>query len=99
MQFLRDFLDAQHKHFVGDGKLKKLYPLYEAADTFLYTPGENTKGSVHIRDGIDLKRTMITVAMALGPCIMMALYNTGFQAQTALAGMGVAEVTENRNLE
>ncbi|MEE6249165.1 MAG: NADH:ubiquinone reductase (Na(+)-transporting) subunit B [Bdellovibrionota bacterium] len=92
MQFLRDFLDAQHKHFVGDGKLKKLYPLYEAADTFLYTPGENTKGSVHIRDGIDLKRTMITVAMALGPCIMMALYNTGFQAQTALAGMGVAEV-------
>lgn len=92
MQFLRDFLDAQHKHFVGDGKLKKLYPLYEAADTFLYTPGENTNGSVHIRDGIDLKRTMITVAMALGPCIMMALYNTGFQAQTALAGMGVAEV-------
>ena len=92
MQFLRDFLDAQHKHFVDDGKLKKLYPLYEAADTFLYTPGENTNGSVHIRDGIDLKRTMITVAMALGPCIMMALYNTGFQAQTALAGMGVAEV-------
>ena len=92
MQFLRDFLDAQHKHFVGKGKLKAFYPLYEAIDTFLYTPGEIAKGNVHVRDGIDLKRTMITVAMALGPCIAMALYNTGFQAQTALAGMGISEI-------
>lgn len=92
MQFLRDFLDKQHKHFVGEGKLKALYPLYEAIDTFLYTPGESATGSVHVRDNIDLKRTMITVAMALGPCILMALYNTGYQAQTALSGMGVAEI-------
>lgn len=92
MKFLRDFLDAQHHHFVGKGKLKALYPLYEAIDTFLYTPGEITKGSVHVRDSIDLKRLMITVAMALGPCIAMALYNTGFQAQTALAGMGISEI-------
>ena len=67
MKFLRDFLDSQHKHFVDGGKLEKLYPFYEAADTFLYTPGEVTKGSVHVRDGIDLKRAMVTVAMALGP--------------------------------
>lgn len=88
MKFLRDFLDAQHHHFVDGGKLEKLYPLYEAIDTFLYTPGESATGDVHVRDGVDLKRTMITVAMALGPCILMALYNTGYQAQTALAGMG-----------
>ena len=88
MQALRNFLDAQHKHFVKGGKLEKLYPLYEAADTFLYTPGEITHGSVHARDGIDLKRAMVTVAMALGPCILMALYNTGFQAMTALESMG-----------
>lgn len=88
MKFLRDFLDSQHKHFVDGGKLEKFYPLYEAADTFLYTPGEVTKGSVHVRDGIDLKRTMVTVAMALGPCIMMAMYNTGYQAQLGLASLG-----------
>ncbi|MFK7872100.1 MAG: NADH:ubiquinone reductase (Na(+)-transporting) subunit B [Oligoflexales bacterium] len=88
MKALRQFLDAQHKHFVKGGKLEKLYPLYEAADTFLYTPGEVTQGSVHVRDGIDLKRAMVTVAMALGPCIFMAMYNTGFQAMAAMESLG-----------
>ncbi len=89
MKFLRQFLDAQHKHFAKGGKLEKLYPLYEAADTFLFTPGEVTKGSVHVRDGLDLKRTMTTLAMALFPCILMAFYNTGFQSLSALKGMGI----------
>lgn len=93
MKALRKFLDSQHHHFVGDGKLKRFYALYEAADTFLYTPGEVTKGSVHVRDGIDLKRTMVTVAMALMPCILMAMYNTGYQAQLALNSMGVSEIS------
>ena len=91
MKFLRRFLDAQHKYFAKGGK-EKLYPLYEAADTFLFTPGEVTKGAVHVRDGIDLKRTMTTVAMALFPCIMMAFYNTGFQSLTALKGIGIDTV-------
>ncbi len=93
MKVLRNFLDSQHKHFVGDGKLKVFYPLYEAIDTFLYTPGETTTGRVHVRDGMDLKRTMVTVAMALMPCIIMAMYNTGYQAQLAMASMGLDEVT------
>jgi Na+-transporting NADH:ubiquinone oxidoreductase subunit B len=92
MKLLRDFLDSQHHHFVKDGKLKFFYPLYEAVDTFLYTPGEVAKGNVHVRDAIDLKRTMITVAMALGPCILMALFNTGYQAQLALNSLGLSEV-------
>ena len=90
---LRGFLDKQEKHFVKDGKLKALYPLYEAIDTFLYTPGQVNKGSVHVRDGIDLKRTMVTVAIALTPCILMAMYNTGYQAQLALTSMGATEVS------
>ena len=90
MKALRNFLDSQHKHFVKGGKLEKFYALYEAADTFLYTPGEVAKGSVHARDALDLKRLMITVAMALGPCILMAMYNTGYQAHTALASMGTS---------
>lgn len=92
MKILRNFLDSQHKHFVGEGKLKKLYPLYEALDTFLYTPGEVATGSVHVRDAIDLKRTMVTVVIALTPCILMAMYNTGYQAQLALGTMGLDQV-------
>lgn len=92
MKFLRNVLDSQHKHFVGEGKLRKFYPIYEAIDTFLYTPGETTKGSVHVRDGMDLKRLMVTVAMALGPCVLMAMYNTGYQAQLATTSMGIEQI-------
>ena len=89
MKFLRDILDKVEPHFTKGGKLEKFYPLYEAGDTFLYSPGYVTEGNTHLRDGIDLKRTMITVAMALGPVVLMALYNTGFQANTALAQSGI----------
>lgn len=85
MKPLRDFLDKIEPHFEKGGKLEKLYPLYEAGDTFLYTPGSVTAGNTHVRDGIDLKRTMITVAMALFPAIIMALYNTGYQANLVIS--------------
>lgn len=92
MKVLRNFLDSQHKHFAHGGKLEKLYPIYEMIDTFIYTPGEVSSGSVHVRDGIDLKRTMVTVAVALTPCILMAMYNTGYQANTILADTGVSQL-------
>jgi Na+-transporting NADH:ubiquinone oxidoreductase subunit B len=92
MKALRNFLDQQHKHFAKGGKLEKLYPLYEAIDTFAYTPGETTSGSVHVRDALDLKRLMITVAMALFPCVLMALYNTGYQSNLALESMEASTI-------
>ena len=92
MKALRGFLDSQHHHFVKGGKLETFYPMYEMLDTFIYTPGEVSRGSVHVRDAIDLKRTMITVALALKVCIIMACYNTGLQANTVLASSGVTEV-------
>lgn len=99
MKFLRSFLDSQHKHFAKDGKLSKLYPIYEMADTFLYTPGEVNHGKTHVRDAMDLKRQMVTVAIALVPCILMALYNAGLQANLALASMGeLADMTWRGNL-
>lgn len=79
MKFLRDRLDQLEPLFHEGGKLQKLYPLYEAADTFLYTPADVTKGASHVRDGMDLKRMMIFVVIALTPCILMACYNTGLQ--------------------
>jgi Na+-transporting NADH:ubiquinone oxidoreductase subunit B len=84
MKILRDFLDSQEKHFIKGGRLEKLYPFYEANDTLLYTPGEVTKGKTHVRDSLDLKRLMITVVVALIPAVLMAVYNTGYQANSLI---------------
>jgi Na+-transporting NADH:ubiquinone oxidoreductase subunit B len=82
---LRKQLDKLAPLFEKGGKYERFYPMYEAADTFLFTPGEVTKGDAHVRDGLDQKRLMFTVVIALLPCILMAMYNTGFQAHTAIA--------------
>ena len=88
MQFVRKLLDAQGKMFKKGGKLEKLYPLYEAGDTFLFTPGMTTKSGAHVRDGLDLKRMMFTVVIALVPCILMAMYNTGYQIHRVVEAGG-----------
>ena len=84
MKFLRKKLDDLHKQVKPGEKYEKLYPLYEAVDTFLYTPDSVTKGPTHVRDGLDMKRMMIMVVVALGPCILMAMYNTGYQANLSI---------------
>jgi Na+-transporting NADH:ubiquinone oxidoreductase subunit B len=85
MQFLKDaHLNVKH-HFEKGGKLEFFYPLWEAQFTIFFTPGEVTRTSSHVRDGIDLKRMMVTVVLALIPCILMAMYNTGYQAHIAIA--------------
>jgi len=89
MKFLRRFLDRIHPLFDEGGKLGKLYPLYEGVDSFLYTPGEVTGQASHVRDGMDLKRMMTTVVVALVPCIAMAMYNTGLQANLAMQQPGI----------
>ena len=86
MKFLENFLESKKPLFEKGGKLEKLYPVYEALDTFAFTPDSVTKTTAHVRDGLDLKRTMITVVMALLPCILWAMYNTGYQAHMALSG-------------
>jgi Na+-transporting NADH:ubiquinone oxidoreductase subunit B len=85
MRFLRKILDAQAKHFHKGGPFEKAFPLYEAFDTFLYTPSRVTRGAAHVRDGLDLKRMMMTVVIALLPCVYMAMYNTGYQAHLAIS--------------
>lgn len=85
---LRQMLDKVEPLFHKGGPLDFLYPLYEANDTFLYTPGEVAHGKTHIRDAIDTKRMMSMVILALLPCIFMACYNTGYQAQKTIAATG-----------
>jgi len=89
MKLLRNMLDKVEPLFTKGGTFEKLYPLYEAQDTFLFTPGEVTKNGSHVRDSLDMKRMMSMVIVALTPCILMGLYNTGYQALTAIqAGTG-----------
>jgi Na+-transporting NADH:ubiquinone oxidoreductase subunit B len=89
VRFLRQMLDKQEKIFSKGSKLEKLYPLFEAGDTFMFTPGTVTRGAPHVRDAMDFKRMMITVVVALVPTVLMALYNTGLQANRALQTLGV----------
>ena len=82
---LRKILDKYAKHFEKGGKLHRFYALWEMQDTILYTPGHVTRGPTHVRDALDLKRMMIIVVIALIPAMLMALYNTGYQANQAIA--------------
>lgn len=83
---LRKLLDSVEPMFEpAKGKFGRFYPLYEALDTFLYTPSDRTKAASHVRDSLDLKRMMVMVIVALLPCICMAFYNTGHQANAAIA--------------
>ena len=91
---LRNLLDKIEPLFHKGGKLEQLYPLYEANDTFLYTPGDVAKGATHVRDAIDTKRMMTMVIVALLPCIFMALYNTGYQAQKVIAAGAVVPTSD-----
>ena len=83
---LRSFLDKIEHNFEKGGKHEKWYALYEAIDTFFYRPGSVTKTTAHVRDGLDLKRMMITVWLCTFPVIFYGMYNIGFQANSIYAG-------------
>ena len=88
----RDLLDSIEPYFTKGGKLEKYYGLYEMVDTFIYTPSEVTRGSTHVRDGNDLKRTMTFVVFATAVCVFMAMLNTGYQANLAMEAMGIDSI-------
>ena len=79
MSFIRKNLDKIKKPFEKGGKLEKFYPAFDAFETFLFVPNHTTKSGAHIRDAVDLKRTMVTVIIALIPALIYGIYNTGYQ--------------------
>ncbi len=92
MARVRRFLDRIEPSFQKGGPYEKFYALYEMVDTFVYTPSDTTRGSPHVRDGIDLKRVMSYVVVATFPVLLLMLWNTGFQANSAMAELGMATV-------
>ena len=79
MNFLRTQLDKIKPHFDKGGKFEKYAPAFNGIDTFLFVPNHTTKFGAHIRDGIDLKRVMITVVIALLPALIFGMWNVGYQ--------------------
>ena len=82
---LRHALDRLGPRFEEGRRLALLQPLFEMIDGFLYTPASVADGRVHMRGPVDLKRLMGVVVVALLPCLAMALYNTGYQTNSAIA--------------
>ena len=89
---LRKLLDKIEPHVAKGGKHHRWYALFEAVDTFLYSPSSVTKSAAHVRDGVDLKRIMVTVWMCAFPAMFFGMYNVGFQANEAMAASGITSV-------
>ncbi|HPB68906.1 MAG TPA: RnfABCDGE type electron transport complex subunit D, partial [Candidatus Omnitrophota bacterium] len=79
MTFLARKLQSLGRHFSAGSPLAKFYPVYEALDTFFFTPGTRTPQAPFIRDSLDLKRVMTFVVISLLPCLAAGVYNTGYQ--------------------
>ncbi len=89
---LRSFLDDVAPFFERGGKLESLYPLYEAIDTALYTPSSTTSGASHVRDGLNLKRVMITVWLCAFLPVLVGSYFIGLNANEAMQALGMTSV-------
>lgn len=85
---LRNFFDKIEPQFTKGGKWERYFPIYEMVESFLYTPKTVTTVAPHARSYIDMKRIMTYVVLATIPCILMALYNTGYQTNLAIAEFG-----------
>ncbi|MAC79669.1 MAG: NADH:ubiquinone reductase (Na(+)-transporting) subunit B [Rhodobacteraceae bacterium] len=85
---LRAFFDRIEPQFTKGGRYEKYFPLYEMVESFIYTPRTVTTVAPHARSYIDMKRIMTYVVIATVPCILFGLYNTGLQANMAIADYG-----------
>lgn len=79
MKFIRKQVDKIKPNFEKGGKLYFLHSFFDAVETFLFVPNKVTQKGAHIRDVVDMKRTMIIVVMAMIPAFLFGVYNTGYQ--------------------
>ncbi len=79
MKPIRNLVESLEPHFKEGGKYEKYHPAFDALSTFLFVPGHTTENGVHIRDAMDLKRTMFTVVIAMIPTLLFGMWNVGYQ--------------------
>ena len=78
MDPLRKNLNQLKPHVEKGGKYHRWYFVYEMTETFLYAPNATAQNKgAHVRDANNLKRMMITVVVALIPCLLFGIYNVG----------------------
>ena len=85
MKLFKNILESVKPHFLQGGKLEKMYPAHDAFETFLFVPAHTTNSGSHIRDAVDLKRTMAFVIIALVPCVIFGMWNIGDQYFQAIS--------------
>lgn len=101
MKFLLNMHNKMRPMFEKGGKFEKLWPLFDAQDTFMFTPPDVTTQGAHVRDAIDLKRVMITVVFALLPATLFGIWNAGHQfhiAQVGAAGGFVNDLAQGARI-
>ena len=95
MKLFKNILNSVKPHFEKGGKLEKLYPAYDAFETFLFVPDHTSHSGAHIRDSIDLKRTMFTVVLALIPALIFGMWNVGYQHYFLALGISDPDCIES----
>ncbi|SNS46119.1 NADH:ubiquinone reductase (Na(+)-transporting) subunit B [Tropicimonas sediminicola] len=93
MKFVRGVFDKIEPHFEKGGQYEKYFPLYEAVESFFYSPKTVSTVAPHARTYSDMKRIMIYVFLATMPCLFFGMWNTGHQANVALAAIGEEAMT------
>ncbi len=92
MKALHKLIEERVKpNFTGEGKLKRFWVVFDSLETFLFTPGHTTSNGVHVRDGIDLKRTMFLVIVAMVPALLFGTWNIGHQYYLSLGDITTAD--------
>ena len=79
MKIVKKIFDGIRPHVEKGGKFEILYSTFEAFETLFFVPAKTNKNGVHVRDYMDLKRTMIVVVIAVMPAMLFGMWNTGYQ--------------------
>ena len=84
MQFLRKYLDKIKPNFRPGGKFSMFHSLFDGLESFAFVPNTTSKTGVHVHDAMDSKRAMSIVVIALIPCLLFGMFNTGYQHYLAI---------------
>ncbi|MGB5195313.1 MAG: NADH:ubiquinone reductase (Na(+)-transporting) subunit B [Polyangiales bacterium] len=89
MDPLRNLLDKLEPQFRRGGRLESYQAVFEMLDTLLYSPSDVSRRAPHVRDAINLKRVMGLVVIGVLPCALVGMWNTGYQANLAIANLAL----------
>ena len=99
MKIIKNILDKIDPYFQKGGKFEKMHPAYDAFRTMAFVPSHTSTSGAHIRDAVDLKRTMITVIIALLPALFFGMWNIGFQHYNSIGQSETVSLMDNSRIK